>query len=56
MFPVHQLLLRDCGIPLVENVVLDELAAAGVTEFCFVASPLPLVGGTAGPVAPIAIL
>ena len=56
MFPVHQLLLRDCGIPLIENMVLDELAAAGATEFCFVAAPLPLVGGTAGPVCPLALL
>lgn len=56
MFPVHQLLLRDCGIPLIENVVLDELAETGVTEFCYVAAPLPLVGGTAGPVCPLAIL
>lgn len=55
MFPVHQLLLRDCGIPLIENMVLDELAAAGVAEFCFVAAPLPLVGGTAGPVSPLAM-
>ncbi len=55
MFPVHQLLLRDCGIPLIENMVLDELAAAGVAEFFFVAAPLPLVGGTAGPVSPLAI-
>jgi len=55
-FPVHQLLLRDCGIPLIENVVLDELAATGVTEFCYIAAPLPLVGGTAGPVCPLAIL
>ena len=56
MFPVHQLLLRDCGVPLIENVVLDELAAIGVAEFCFVAAPLRLVGGTAGPVCPLAIL
>jgi kynurenine formamidase len=56
MFPVHQLLLRDCGIPLIENMLLDELAAAGATEFCFVAAPLPLVGGTAGPVCPLALL
>ncbi|MGQ0631880.1 MAG: cyclase family protein [Sporichthyaceae bacterium] len=55
MFPVHQLLLRDCGIPLIENMVLDELASAAVAEFCFVAAPLPLVGGTAGPVCPLAI-
>lgn len=56
MFPVHQLLLRDCGIPLIENVLLDELASFQAPEFCFVAAPLPLVGGTAGPVCPIAIL
>jgi kynurenine formamidase len=56
MFPVHQLLLRDCGIPLIENLLLDELAAAGAAEFWFVAAPLPLVGGTAGPVCPLALL
>lgn len=56
MFPVHQLLLRDCGIPLIENMLLDELAASGAREFCFVAAPLPLVGGTAGPVCPLALL
>lgn len=39
-----------------EGVVLDGLAARGVVEFLFVASPLPLTGGTASPVAPIAIL
>ncbi len=55
-FPVHQMLLRDCGIPLIENIVLDELASTGVAEFCFVAAPLPLIGGTAAPVCPLAIL
>ena len=56
MFPVHQLLLRDYGVPLIENVVLDELAATDVAEFCYVAAPLPLVGGTAAPVCPLAII
>lgn len=55
-FPVHQLLIRDQGIPLVENVVLEELLASGRSEFLFVAAPLPLVGSTAGPVSPLAIL
>jgi kynurenine formamidase len=55
MFPVHQLLIRDHGIPLIEGLVLDELAADGASSFFFVASPLPIVGGTAGPVCPIAI-
>jgi hypothetical protein len=35
---------------------LRDPAATGVSEFCVVASPLPLVGGTAGPVCPLAIL
>lgn len=56
MFPVHQLLMRDHGVPLVENVVLDELVAEGATTFLFVAAPLPLVGSTAGPVCPLAVL
>lgn len=55
-FPVHQLLMRDHGIPLIENLVLDELLGQGRPAFLFVAVPLPLVGGTAGPVCPIAIL
>lgn len=55
-FPVHQLLIRDQGIPLIENVVLAELLASDRKEFLFVAAPLPLVGSTAGPVSPLAIL
>lgn len=56
VFPVHKLLLRDYGIPLIEGVVLDELAAAGAGEFLFVAAPQPAVGGTASPVCPLAVL
>jgi kynurenine formamidase len=55
LFPVHELLLRDCGVPIIEGLALDELAAAGVFEFLFVACPLPIVGGTASPLNPIAI-
>lgn len=55
-FPVHQFLLRDQGVPLIEDLLLDELVAAGRPTFMFVAAPLPLVGGTAGPVCPVAIL
>jgi kynurenine formamidase len=56
VFPVHQRLIRDYGIPLLENVVLDALAVAQKTEFLFVATPLPIVGGTGSPVCPIVIL
>jgi kynurenine formamidase len=55
-FPVHELLLRDCGIPLVENMDLEQLAAENPGEFLFIATPLPLRGATASPLAPIAIL
>ena len=55
-FPVHQFLLRDQGVPLIEDLALDELVAAGRHTFLFVAAPLPLVGGTAGPVCPVAVL
>ena len=55
-FPVHQLLMRDHGVPLIENLLLGELVRLGRAVFFFVAAPLPLVGGTAGPVCPVAIL
>ncbi|MDP9429502.1 MAG: cyclase family protein [Actinomycetota bacterium] len=56
VFPVHQLLMRDHGVPLIENVVLEELVEEGAKSFLFVAAPLPLVGSTAGPVCPLAVL
>jgi kynurenine formamidase len=56
VFPVHKLLLRDHGVPLIEGMVLGELAQAGATVFLFVAAAIPIVGGTAGPVCPIAVL
>jgi kynurenine formamidase len=55
-FPVHELLLRDFGIVLIEGLVLDGLASRGVHEFLFVAAPLPIRGGTASPVAPVAVI
>lgn len=56
MFPAHQILIRDHGVPLIEGVALAELARAGSLVFCFIAAPLPLVGGTASPVCPLAVL
>lgn len=55
-FPVHQRLIRDYGIPLLEGLVLQPLAAAGRGSFLFVASPLPVVGGTGSPISPVAVL
>jgi kynurenine formamidase len=56
VFPVHQRLIRDFGIPLLEGLVLKPLAEAGRHSFLFVASPLPVVGGTGSPISPLAIL
>jgi kynurenine formamidase len=56
VFPVHQLLIRDFGLPLLEGLVLRPLAEAGATTFMFVAAPLAIAGGTGSPVTPMAIL
>ncbi|MBV8613737.1 MAG: cyclase family protein, partial [Acetobacteraceae bacterium] len=56
VFPVHQRLIRDHGIPLLEGMVLRPLAEAGGTVFLFIVTPLPVVGGTGSPVAPVAVL
>ncbi len=56
VFPVHQRLIRDYGISLLEGMVLRPLADTGATAFLFVATPLPVVGATGSPVAPVAVL
>jgi kynurenine formamidase len=54
--PGHLLLLVRHGIYIIENLVLEELAATGVTAFGFVCTPLKFVGATGSPVRPIALL
>jgi kynurenine formamidase len=53
--PAHRVLLVEAGIPIVETLDLEALAAAGVHEFMFVLSHLNLVGATGAPVRPLAI-
>ena len=53
--PGHILLLVRAGIPIIENLNLEELAAARVYEFLFVCLPLKMRGATGSPVRPIAI-
>lgn len=55
-FPVHQRLIRDYGIPLLEGLSLNVLGARKRSSFLFVASPLPIVGATGSPLAPTAVL
>jgi kynurenine formamidase len=51
----HVALLVDRGVHLMENLVLDALAADGCHAFLLVVAPLPLRGATASPVCPVAI-
>jgi len=53
--PGHVLLLVRAGIPIIENLYLEELAAAGAHEFTFICLPLKMRGATGSPVRPIAI-
>lgn len=53
--PVHQYLITKCGIRLIDNLKLDELAAERVYEFLFVCAPLRIKGATASPVTPLAV-
>ncbi len=55
LYPVHQWDLTRNGVYHLENLDLEELAASGVREFCFVFSPLRLKGATGSPGNPIAV-
>jgi kynurenine formamidase len=56
LLPVHRLLLVEHGIHIVEMLDLTALAAAKISEFLFVLTPLRLVGATGSPVRPIAVV
>lgn len=53
--PVHKILLSDNGIPIMENLNLQELAQEQVYEFLFVTAPLKVKGGTGSPIRPFAV-
>ena len=46
VFPVHMLLIPDNGINIIENYLLEEIAAAREFEFLLVVPPLKIRGGT----------
>jgi kynurenine formamidase len=54
--PVHEHLLVEKGIHIIEALDLEQLAADGVTKFLFVAIPLKIRGGTGSPVRPVAVV
>jgi kynurenine formamidase len=53
--PGHVILLVRSGVYIIENLLLEELAAAGVHEFTFLCTPLKIRGATGSPVRPIAL-
>ena len=53
--PNHQKFLVENGIYIIENMRFDDLIAAGISEFAFIVSPLPLKGATGSPVRPFAM-
>jgi kynurenine formamidase len=46
VFPVHMRLIADSGVFIIENLNLEELSEAGVSEFTAVTPPLKVRGGT----------
>lgn len=53
--PIHAMMIIQNGIYLLENLKLEELAAARAYEFAFIVQPLKLKGATGSAIAPIAV-
>ena len=56
LMPGHLILLARRGIYIIENLALEELAAAGAYRFDLVCAPLKFVGATGSPVRPVAVV
>jgi kynurenine formamidase len=54
--PVHVHLLVESGIHIMECLNMEEIAAAGVREFLFVAAPMKIRGATGAPMRPLALV
>jgi kynurenine formamidase len=52
----HSVMLVERGVHLVENMFLDEVAAAGVAEGLFVCLPLRITGATGSWVRPVLVV
>jgi kynurenine formamidase len=56
MMPVHQHVLAEAGVYLIENLALDELARDRVGNFCFILLATKYKGATGCPVRPVALI
>ena len=55
-FPVHQHLIVEKGVYMIENLRLDDPLKDGVYEFLFILLPVKFKGATASPVRPVAVI
>jgi kynurenine formamidase len=53
LMPVHQFALAECGVYLIENLALEDLAADGVYAACLILLATKIRGATGAPVRPI---
>ncbi len=53
LMPVHQFALAECGVYLIENLALEELAADGIHAACLILLATRIRGATGAPVRPI---
>ena len=56
VFPVHQHLLVEKGVYMIENLRLADPLKEGVYEFLFILLPVKFKGATASPVRPVAVI
>src|ERR1700722_6756862 len=56
MMPVHQFCLAECGVYLIENLMLEEMAQDKVHAACFILLATKFRGATGSPVRPIAMI
>ena len=54
--PVHQYALSQCGVYLIENLALEELARDRISTVCFILLATKFKGATGSPVRPIAMV
>ncbi|WP_428483228.1 cyclase family protein [Rhodopila sp.] len=56
MMPVHRFALAECGVYLIENLALEELAAGRVHAGCFILLATKFRGATGAPVRPVVMV
>lgn len=56
MMPVHQHVLAEAGVYLIENLALEELARDRIASFCFILLATKYKGATGCPVRPVALV